>query len=462
MSKHELCIHGHFYQPPRADPFTGSVPPEPDAAPYANWNERITAECYAPNAEAGHFEHISFNLGETLAGWLEEHTHPTYSRIVAAARRQLEIHGVAGALAQPYHHTILPLAAQRDTICQVRWGLAGFRHRFGHEPLGMWLPEMAVDPETLAVLAEEGLRFTILSEEQVSGDSSAGAGPYRVELGEGREIAVFVRDRGLSDRLSFQMPDRADADGWIRDCVGRRGEGAGLLLIATDGETFGHHHRHGVDFLARLLAGENEFGYTLTTLGRHLQHGRPERDIDVLDGTAWSCGHGLDRWSKGCGCTEGDSEWKGQLRRALDHLAGELDGVYEREAGRMGADAWPLRDGYIAVVLGQMDGATYLVESGLGRLATEDSDRLQGLLEAQLYRQQMYASCAWFFDDLARHEPRYAIASAARAALLAEQVTGEGLLSGLRGDLTPAISASAGRDGGQILDGLLSQQPGQA
>jgi hypothetical protein len=461
MPDHPLCIHGHFYQPPRADPFTGVVPHEPDAAPYANWNERITAECYAPNAEAGHFEQISFNLGETLAGWLETNAHATYSRIIAAARAYREEHGVANALAQPFHHTILPLAARRDKVCQVRWGLAAYRHRFGNQPLGMWLPEMAVDQETLQVLAEEGVRFSILSDEQVSGEPGGGAGPYRVGLGEGGDIAVFVRDRGLSDGLSFQMPELGRAEAWIRACAGPSGRQAGLRLIATDGETFGHHQRQGVDFLARLLAGGDRHGYALTTLGLHLRDHPAQEEIQVLDNTAWSCQHGLGRWAQGCTCTAGDSAWKGHLRRALDRLAGELDGLYEHEAGRMGTDPWPLRDGYIAVVLGQMDGPSYLVEKGLGRLTAEERGRLLGLLESQFYRQQMYASCAWFFEDLARPEPRYAMANAARAAVLAEKATGADLLAGLRADLAQATSGRTGRSGAEMLDELLSQHPSQ-
>jgi alpha-amylase/alpha-mannosidase (GH57 family) len=202
-----LCIHGHFYQPPREDPFTGRIPREPSAAPYANWNERIAAECYEPNVKAGNFSGISFNLGGTLASWLEDYAHTAYEQIVAAERRYREAHGVGNALAQSVHHTILPLARRRDKICQVRWGIASFEHRFGHRPEGMWLPEMAVDHQTLETLADEGIRFTILSDEQVYGDLEAGGGPYRVELPNGNQIAVFVRDRHLSNNLSFGMPD---------------------------------------------------------------------------------------------------------------------------------------------------------------------------------------------------------------------------------------------------------------
>jgi len=264
MSNCHLCIHCHFYQPPRTDPFTGHIPREPAAAPYANWNERITAECYAPNAAAGHFEHISFNLGGTLARWLDEHAHETYERIVAAEQGYQRVHAVGNGVAQPVHHTILPLARRRDKICQIRWGIASFKHRFGHEPLGMWLPEMAVDCETLEIMASEGIRFTILSDEQVRGDLAAGAGPYRVRVPGGGNIpdlAIFVRNRSLSNGLSFGMPNPTQTYGWLRDQIAWRCREGQLLLIATDGETFGHHHRQGVQVLSHILSAGEIHGY---------------------------------------------------------------------------------------------------------------------------------------------------------------------------------------------------------
>ena len=452
-----LCIHGHFYQPPRADPFTGHIPREPDAAPYANWNERITAECYAPNAEMGNFGHISFNLGGTLVRWLDEHAHATYERIVTTERGYREAHTVGNGLAQPVHHTILPLARRRDKICQVRWGIASFKHRFGHEPLGMWLPEMAVDYETLEIIAAEGIRFTILSDEQVQGNLKAGAGPYRVRLPGGGDIAVFVRDRDLSNALSFWMPDSAYVDEWLRDQVTWRCDKDRLLLIATDGETFGHHHRQGVMVLSHILeAGENH-GYNLTTLGVYLRQHPPHVEVEVTENTAWSCGHRLDRWVVGCGCTPGDSRWKGALRRALDNLACDLDEVYVREVERLGANPWLLRDGYIAVILGQMGGPAFLAENGLSHLQPPWQDRLLALLKAQFHRQRMYASCTFFFDDLDRHEPRYAIANAVRALALTRYATGDDLSHSFRRDLGVAVSGKTGRTAADLFDEILEQ-----
>lgn len=450
-----FCIHGHFYQPPRTDPFTGRVPREPDAAPYANWNERITAECYAPLAERGLFGRISFNLGATLARWLDESAHDTYERIVAQEQAVYRAQGVGNGLAQPVHHTILPLARRRDKICQVRWGIASFAHRFGHPPEGMWLPEMAVDLETLEVMAAEGIRFTILSDQQVRGDLEDGAGPYRVRLPHGREIAVFVRDHALSDALAFQMPALADVEGWLREQLGWRIGRGGLILIATDGETFGHHHRQGVEVLERLLAGAEAMGCRVVNLGGYFREHPPRAEVEIVEDTAWSCEHNLNRWALGCPCTPGDGRWKAALRRALDNLTCELDEVYACEAQRLGLSPWPLRDAYFEVILGKVDGMSFLTGNGLAHLATDQARRLLWLLEAQFYRQRMYASCTFFFEDLDRHEPRYAIANAVRALALTRYATGEDLTSGFRRDLRLAVSWRTGRSGADILDELL-------
>jgi hypothetical protein len=439
------------------DPFTGRIPRESGAAPYANWNERITAECYAPNAEAGYFERISFNLGGTLAHWLDESAHATYERIIASERAYLEAHGVGNGLAQPVHHTILPLARHRDKICQVRWGIASFTHRFGHRPQGIWLPEMAVDYETLEVMAAEGLRFTILSDEQVRGDLEAGAGPYVVRLSKGREFVVFVRDRGLSNALSFSMPDPAGIDAWLEEQMGWRRQRDKLMLIATDGETFGHHHRQGVEVLKHILDGEQAHGYTLTTLELYLRENPPQAELEVIENTAWSCTHRLNRWVIGCDCTPGDSRWKCALRRALDNLAGKLDAVYVCEAERLGAAPWPLRDDYIAVVLGRVSGQTLLAEHELNHLSTRDTQRLLWLLDAQFHRQRMYASCAFFFEDLDRLEPRYAIANAVSAMALTHYAMRDDLCRGFRRDLKVAVSGQTGRTGADILDEILAK-----
>ena len=301
MKFRSFCIHGHFYQPPREDPFTGVIPLEKEANPFANFNEKINAECYRPNAELGNFGALSFNLGPTLAAWLEGHDARTHQRIVEADGRNRAAHGVGNALAQAYHHTILPLALRRDKETEIIWGIADFHHRFGHEPLGMWLPEMAVDRETLEVLAGQGIAFTILSPHQAKGQLD-GAGPYRVSLPRGRKITVFFRDDVLSNRLAFDPELTRSARGFAENCLaGPYGpSGKRLQLIATDGETFGHHQQGRERFLHDLLFTEApRAGYEVTFLGRYLREHPPTKEAEIVDGTSWSCGHGVARWGEG-------------------------------------------------------------------------------------------------------------------------------------------------------------------
>jgi hypothetical protein len=455
-SKPLLSVHGHFYQPPRDDPFTGEYRREPSAAPYRNWNERITAECYAPNGQVGNFETISFNLGGTLARWMDTYAHDTYAAIVAAEHAHRARHGVGNGVAQSVHHTILPLARGRDKRCQIWWGIASFSHRFGHRPTGLWLPEMAVDYETLEAVAAAGLKFVILSEEQVTGDLSQGAGPYRVPLSTNREIAVFVRENGLSNHLSFNMPSPADAKAWMNATLGGRRAGQ-LSLVATDGETFGHHHRQGVSVLQNLMHPALDDVYGVVTLPQYLAEHPPVVDIGVRDYTAWSCSHSLGRWTTGCGCTPGCGYWKGALRRALDNLSRDIDDVYAHVVRRRDVAPWRLRDDYIRVVIGQVSDAQFLYENQLGYLSSDAQRQIINALEAQLHRQRMFVSCAFFFDDLERIEPRYAIANAVQAMALVYYATGDDLTRAFRRDLAVTVSPRTGRTGADVLDDLMSR-----
>ncbi len=454
MTQRYFCLHGHFYQPPRDDPFTGRMPREPGAEPYHDFNVKITAECYRPNALLGNFERISFNLGPTLAKWISENDRQTFETIVNSCHRHLQTYGVSNALAQPVHHTILPLARRRDKTTQVVWGLASFEHRFGCRPGGLWLPETAVDYETLQVLANAGLRFTILSDEQVKGDLSEGAGPYRVKLERGQSIAVFVRDRFLSNQLSFDLERYPNAQAWVHSSLtGRRPD---LTLLAMDGETFGHHHRQAELFLHELLwQAVSQAGLEVTTLERYLDEHPPRATIEIVEYSAWSCGHTLARWLTGCDCTPGDSRWKGALRRALDIRAGEMDRVYTSVARECGVHPWSLRDAYIDVKLGQCDGDAFLAAHGLGHLTSDAARRLLLMLEAQFYRQRMFASCAFFFEELTRAEPRYAIANAAKAIALVKQATGDDLSAGFRRDLAVVVSTRLGVTGADLYDAIL-------
>lgn len=455
MTKRYFCLHGHFYQPPRDDPFTGRVPHDPYADPYHDFNVRITAECYRPNAMLGNFERISFNVGPTLARWIAENDSLTFETIVKSCHKHEQLYGVSNALAQPAHHAILPLARLRDKRTQVAWGIASFEHRFGCTPRGMWLPEMALDYETLDVLVSAGIRFTILSDEQVSGDLSRGAGPYQVMLDSERSIAVFVRDRLPSNQLSFDLDHYPNARAWAD--AGLSGRGEGLMLLATDGETFGHHHRGAEHFLHDLLWRDvSKSGLEVTTLERYLNDHPPQAELEIVEYTAWSCVHGVARWLTGCECTPGDSRWKGALRRALDIRAGEIDRVYVDVARECGAEAWPLRDAYIDVKLGKLDGPAFLVGHGLGHLAGDAARRLLLMLEAEFYRQRMFTSCAFFFEELTRFEPRYAIANAAKAIALVQEATGDDLSEGFRRDLAVAVSARVGVTGAELYDAIVA------
>jgi alpha-amylase/alpha-mannosidase (GH57 family) len=455
MTDRFFFIHGHFYQPPREEPFTGKIPREAGAEPYHDFNEKITAECYQPNAAVGNFERISFDLGPTLAAWMSAHAADTYQRIVQSDRASVERFGVGNAVAQSAHHSILPLARRRDKIAQVAWGIASFEYRFGRKPEGMWLPEMAVDYETLEALAGAGLSFTILSDDQVQGDTGGRAGPYRIRLSAGRSITVFIRDRFLSNQISFDMEHFPGARAWAAQALGSREPG--LTLVATDGETFGHHHRDGVRFLQDLVGRDaRATGFQVTTLSKYLADHPPQVEIEIREMTSWSCGHGVARWVTGCDCTPGDGRWKGALRRALDNLSGEMDLVYTTEVDDFSIKPWALRDAYIAVVLGQMNGPTFLAAQGLGDLPTPTAERILKLLRAEFHRQRMYASCAFFFEELTRFEPRYAIANAARAVQLVKEATGEDLSHGFRRDLSAACSPRAGVTGADLYDAILA------
>jgi len=454
-----FCIHGHFYQPPREDPFTGAIPFEEGAKPFANFNEKINAECYRPNAELGNFEALNFNLGPTLAAWLEGHDPLTHQRIVEADGRNMAAHGLGNALAQAYHHTILPLATRRDKETQIIWGMADFRHRFGHEPLGMWLPEMAVDQETLEVLASQGIAFTLLSPHQAKGQLD-GPGPYRVRLPHGREMAIFFRDEALSNRIAFNPELTNSAKDFVGNCLsGVHGPGdEGLRLVATDGETFGHHHRGRERFLHNLLYEEApRAGYEVTFLARYLQEHPPVAEVTIIDGTSWSCGHGVARWREGCACTPGESRWKRPLRGALDRLAKEMDALYQDEVKRWVVDPWRLRNGYIRVVLGEMEGRDFLAQQAVGKLDEEEAKRILTLLEAQYYRQAMYTSCGFFFEDLSRLEPRYVIAYAAKAINLVKEATGISLEEGFKRDLRLATSWITDQTGEDIYDDVVRE-----
>jgi hypothetical protein len=447
-----FCLHCHFHQSPRgAAARSGFAESEAGAEPYNNFNAKALDLCYRPNAALGNFDRMSFDVGPDLLGWLRRADAQVFTSVAG---------GAANALAAPEHHTILPLARRRDKLTQVAWGLASFAHHFGRPAEGLWLPEMAVDLETLETLAARGVQFTVLSQAQVLGPVGEGAGAYWVNLGGGHRIAVYVRDDALSNQLAFELPSLGGAGRWARGTLGPRRRSAGrLALIATDGQTFGFHHRGEEHFLHWLLAYEvHAVGYELTSLAQELRANPPRATVEIVEFTSWNCPHGpLRRWATGCDCTPGDSGWKGALRRALDEVASTVDELYVTEVASAGADPWALRDSYIQVLLGQATGPELLREHGLAALTEPATARILSLLEAVDFRQRMYASSAFFHEDLARAETRFAIASAARALQRLQQATGQDFLPALRSDLSLAAAAD-GRTGAAILDEVRAEQ----
>ncbi len=469
MPNRSLCIHAHFYQPPRTDPTTGQVPKEFGASPYHNWNERIHAECYAPNAVLGNFEHISFNIGPTLFEWLSAYDPDTSMRIIRQDRSNVERYGVGNAMAQSYNHTILPLASHADKVTQVRWGITEFAHRFHRQPQGMWLPETAADLETLSVLAEHGIQFTILAPWQADCDHLDPTEPYRVELPQGRSISVFFYHQELSARVSFDPNATINADSFIHNEVlprfrpdkTQRGEPQ-LIMIASDGELYGHHQKFRDRFLARVVDGA-AYHDDIETMypSLWLKNYPPKRTIAIREKTSWSCHHGVMRWMGECGCIQGDGRWKYFLRHAFDNLSIALDGIYEEAIMPYVPDPWELRNRYIEVVLGENNAAQLIGELAGRYLPEEVVSRIHLLLEAQRERQRVYTSCGWFFDDFSRIEPKNNVAYAAQVVRLTRMATGYDLAPQLLADMKHVFSHRTGVRGDMVLSRQLQRLSGK-
>lgn len=456
MSETHVCIHAHFYQPPRENPWLEEVEPEPSASPYHDWNERITAECYAPNGAAritdsdgrieairNNFASISFNFGPTLLGWMELKAPATYAAILEADAESMDrFDGHGSALAQPYNHMIMPLATPRDRRTQVAWGVAGFRRRFGRDPEGMWLPETAVDLDTLEALAESGIRFTVLAPSQAARVRLQGGewwdvgeeGPdttvsYRQLLPSGREMALFFYDGPTSRAVAFEklLDDGESLAGRLMEIVRSRDDaGGGLVHIATDGETYGHHHGHGDMALAVALGSiEREPGVRLSNYALYLAEHPPEHEVQISEDTAWSCAHGVERWRSDCGCSTGgeadwNQAWRAPLRDSLDGLSSDLARVFEQKARGVLKDPWKARDAYIEVVLGSDAERAAFLEAWFIGDGDEDRAVALRLLEMQRCAMLMFTSCGWFFNDLAGIETRQVLLYAARALDLAD------------------------------------------
>jgi alpha-amylase/alpha-mannosidase (GH57 family) len=427
--RHAFCVHGHFYQPPREDPITGEIPLEPGAAPYRNWNERINDHCYRPNAQLRNFEHISFDLGPTLASWLESADPITYNLIIEQVKQNVDKYGVSNAMAQSYNHTILPLSSREDKITQVRWGIDDFVYRFGHKPDGMWLPETAVDLETLNVLVEQEIKFTILAPWQADKKNLDVSVPYTVKLNADKNITVFFYDQDLSTRVSFDPGATANADLFVQEILATKFNNHNtlhdqLFTIASDGEAYGHHHAFRDKFLAYLVGNAvKESALENTFPAFWLQDHSPQHDAKIAERTSWSCMHQLKRWSGECACTP-NSEWKSPLRVALDRIGEGINEQYVQSIRKYSEDPWGLRHDFISVINKQEKIEDYIKRHIKAALQEEDIRLITLLLSAQFERQRMYTSCGWFFDDFDRIEPRNNVAFAAQAVWLTYEATG--------------------------------------
>ena len=470
MSRPALVVHGHFYQPPRLDPFTGTTPVDPTAAPARDWNTRISADCYRPNAELGNFGAMSWDLGPTLAGWLASDggDERAYRGFVDGDRG-------SNGLAQPFHHTILPLASALDRRTEIRWGLRDFELRFGRRATGMWLPETAVDLMTLRLLVDEGVDHTILAPWQVEGYDLDTRRPVRLNLGGGRSMVVAIYDGLLSAAISFEPAATVDADAFVRDrLVPRFGQPLDegpepLVVIATDGELYGHHQPSREHFLARLVGASAppDRDYATPSLRDALTaaaaNGLPTAGL--RERTSWSCHHGVARWSTGCPCVA-DGGWKGPLRIALERLAGGIDALTERLAADLPGrpDPWAGRDGYVDVIVGARSAEGFATEH-LGAVASAEARTTWlALMDAQRWRLSMFASCAWFWESPERIETASSLRAATRAARLLDGLAGTDLEARLVGDLA-LIPGPDGRDGRDVLREALAavgQTPARA
>ncbi len=462
MEKH-VCIHGHFYQPPRENPWLEAIEIQETAHPYHDWNKRITAECYATNARSrildergrilqmvNNYEKMSFNFGPTLLSWMEEEAPDVYQAILSAdARSRERFSGHGSAVAQAYNHVIMPLASARDKTTQILWGIRDFEYRFGHRPEGMWLPETAVDLETLDIMAEMGISFTILAPHQAGRVRRIGEGewqtveegnidtsmPYSLPLPSGRRISLFFYNGPISRAVAFEKL-LSNGETFAQRLMGGFKEGDDrpqLVHIATDGESYGHHHRFGDMALAYALQYiETHRHARLTNYGEYLEHHPPTHEVEILENTSWSCAHGIERWRSDCGCSSGANPgwrqtWRGPLRASLDRLREELSRIYDERAGALMKDPRGAVDDYIGLILERSFEKTkaFVKAHAVRELNEEERIHVLKLLEMQRHSMLMFTSCGWFFDDLSGIETVQVMQYAARALQLAREVTGQ-------------------------------------
>lgn len=457
-----ICIHGHFYQPPRENAWLETIESQPSAAPFHDWNERINFECYAPNAAArilndqqrisgisNNYERISFNFGPTLLSWLAEKDPTTYRAIQEADKQsQKRFGGHGSALAQVYNHLIMPLANARDRHTQVRWGVEDFKHRFGRQPEGMWLAESAVDTPTLEALVDHGVTYTVLAPRQaksvrfnneehwhnVNENNLDTRRPYRCHLPSGRHIDLFFYNGEVSRSVAFEglLNDGKLLANKLMNVLDANDD-LQLSHIATDGESYGHHHRKGEMALAACLDHiDQNPHFTLTNYGQYLELFPPEWECEIHENSSWSCVHGVERWRSNCGCHTGGEagwtqNWRAPLRDALDMVRDRLIPVFEQLGKDVFKDPWQARDQYIQLLLDRSsDNVVAFVKANAKQAINEEATTLMlRLLEMQRHAMLMYTSCGWFFNEVSGIETLQILQYAQRALHLAKVLTGE-------------------------------------
>jgi alpha-amylase/alpha-mannosidase (GH57 family) len=481
MSLH-ICVHGHFYQPPRENPWLEEVENQKSAYPYNNWNERINEECYAPNAAArildssgfitsieNNYSRMSFNFGPTLLSWMESHAPETYESILKAdSEGQKRFSGHGPAIAQAYNHMILPLANDRDKRTQILWGIADFERRFRRFPEGMWLPETAVDLRTLDILAEEGIRFTVLSPFQASRIrktgkvpwKDAGGGkidpsiPYLCRLPSGRSISLFFYEGRISQEIAFGgLLNNGETFAKRLIGAGKTVQGEDRLIsVATDGETYGHHHKYGDMALAYCLESiERSKEAGLTIYAEYLEKHPATAEVEIVENSSWSCVHGVGRWKEDCGCSTGshpdwNQAWRAPLRNGLDHIRDRLEPVFLKSLQGLVADPWKARNDYISVILDRnTDVQKAFLNSHCHRdLSPEEKIQVFKAFEMQRMAMLMFTSCGWFFDDISGIETLQILRYAAHAIQYARQISGV--------DLEPDLLEYLGKAGSNMIE----------
>ncbi len=473
-----ITIHGHFYQPPRENPWTGEVDLEPSAAPFHDWNERINKECYEANTQASlmngrgevvahsnNFSDISFDIGPTLLSWLKRKDPTTYNNILAADRESVRAHGGHGnAIAQIYNHIIMPLASTRDKITQIAWGIRDFEFHFQRKPEGMWLSEAAVDRETLNLLADQGILFTILAPHQARRVRHVGFGsrwahphhegidtkhPYRILLDRGRQFHLFFYHGQLSREIAFNGA-LSNGENFAHKLINAFGgrDREQLVSTATDGESYGHHHRFGEMALAYAIKKISEDSQVrMTNYGEFLDRFGSFWEADIVENSSWSCAHGVERWRSDCGCRMNfqggwNQRWRAILRDAFDFLKEAVDEVFEKELAPILKDPWVARNQYIDVILDPSVASRnhFLAKNVSKKISLLEENKIWDLMEAEKFSLFMYTSCGWFFDELSGIEPVQMMKFASRAMELAQPYRKENMEAAFLGILEHAQS----------------------